>query len=105
MTDAEVQTDLELDWSERMKWSTNEIIQQLTIGESMTGPSIEKFPLLGTKTARQKKKPVVISVEKLKEPYFDPSLRGVWKHLNPLSNAADVRVAPALHTPCPSALY
>lgn len=58
------------------------------------GLPIVKVPNKVTEITR-KKKPVVITVEKLKEPFFRPLLRGVRKQLNPLSKAADVWVAPA----------
>lgn len=105
-TDVEVQTDLGLD-AEVIDTLTGGISHQPTSAEDLIeveSPTEELLPQ-GTKNWRRKKgKPVVVSIEEIKEPYFAPPLRGVQKQLNPLSNAADVRVISAPFRPPPSPL-
>ncbi|XP_039303922.1 uncharacterized protein LOC120357494 [Solenopsis invicta] len=100
-TDAEVQTDMDLD---------AEVIDSLTgepphlphpkYSDTATGESPGEAPYEAATTKRTL--PVVVSVEKLKEPYFRPPLKGVSKQLNPLSKVADRRAAPAPRSSFPA---
>ncbi|XP_039310760.1 serine/arginine repetitive matrix protein 1-like [Solenopsis invicta] len=114
-TDAEVQTDLDEEVLGALVGSPSHVPdpnEDLDTGAEEL-PAPEPPELVGGATMRPKKGPMVVSVEKLKEPlvisardfkkpYYRPPLQGVSKQLNPLSKAADRVAAPASRTSFPS---
>ncbi|XP_039310759.1 uncharacterized protein LOC120358938 [Solenopsis invicta] len=100
-TDVEDQTDLDLD-VEVMDALTGEAPHPPgpTLTDTMTEEPSGRAPSKAA-TTRQNK-PVVRCMEVLKKPYFRPPLKGVRKQMNPLSNAADIKVASVSQSSFPS---